>query len=188
MTAKKDFRFGSRASCYYVCIQAKEPKYLPGTATIIGYEKEILAEFGVAEGEYMVTDKNGEPMLDEGTGLPFGRTANIRGHYFDSRAQQEQKGWTDAEHDRVVARLQHLCVQEPQDVWALEDVRLAPPLPGWESLSAARRIAISAELGLVGDALAYERQQNTDPDLIAKLERKVAAQVSDAALEAELVA
>ncbi len=188
MTVKKTFRFGSRASCYYVCIQAREPEYLHGTATIIGYKREILAEFGVAEGEYVVNDKNGDPMLDPGTGLPVGRTANVRGHYFDSRAQQEQKGWSDEEHDRVVLRLQHLCKQEPQDIWSLEDVKVGPPLPSWDNLSAARKVAIAAEVGMLAEALAYESQEATDPELVERLEKKVAALTQEQALESELVA
>ncbi len=189
MTTKKTFRYGSRASMYYVCIQAREPEYLPGTATIVGHKKEILAEFGVADGEYVVTDKNGEPMLDPGTGLPIGRTANIRGHYFDSRAQQEQKGWTDEEHDRVVARLNYLCVREPQDIWALEDVRIGEPIPGWDKLSSARKAALAGELtGILEHALVYERQEAADPELVAKLEKKVAANAQEQALEESLVA
>ncbi len=185
---KQTYRFGSRASCYYVCVQAKEPKYLPGTATIVGHSKEILAEFGVHEGEYVVLDTNGEPMIDPHTGIQVGRTANVRGHYFDSRAQQQQKNWTDEEHDRVVARLQHLCVQEPQDIWALSDVKLGQPWPTYDTTHHNTIPQTAASIGLLGEALNYETQNRNRDSVVAKLRDLIEADTRERAAEEALVA
>jgi hypothetical protein len=174
---KETFRFGSRASAYYVCVQAKEPQYLPGTSTIIGQSKEILAEFGECEGEYEALDRNGEPLVDPGTGQQFGKTANIRGHFFDSREQQRTKGWTDEEHDRVVARLTYLCDHPVHraDIWLLEDVKLAPPWPTYDTTHHNTVIQIARDTGMLGETLNYEVQNKNRPAVTAKLRELLAA-------------
>ncbi len=189
MAEKQTFRYGSKASAYQAIIQGAEPNYLPGTATMVGRTKEIVAEFGAdVSGEYDVLDANGEPLIDDGTGMPVGRTSNIMGHYFDSRQQQAEKNWTDEEHDRVVARLDYLCRIRPEHVWKLEDAKLDAPLPGWNDLSSARKLAISAELGIVGNALQYERQEARDAELVGRLEKKLAAEDEAREQEEALVA
>lgn len=185
---KPTFRYGSKASAFQAIIQGPEPEYLPGTATQVGVKKTIVAEFAEQGGEFDVLDANGDALIDPGTGRPVGKTANIRGHYFDSRMQQEAKGWTDAEHDRVVARLEFLCTTQPGQVWRLEAPRFGEPLPGWDGLSAARKLALAGELGVVGEALNYERQEAADLELVGRLEKKLAVQAAEAEAEDALTA
>lgn len=180
MSEKQTFRFGSKASAHNVLVQGPRPIRHPTTGDVIGHQKELMAEFGECEPEFVVRDINGDPLVDPGTGVAVGSTANIRGHYFDSRQQQEQKGWTDEEHDRVVAQVQRQAKLHPGLLWPIESPRAQEPFPGAAGLGWDKYVEIAVTLGVPGEALAYEKENANRSTVIKKLEAHIAAQAQEA--------
>ena len=181
-------KYGSKASMFQAIVRGAEPIRHPGSGVEIGRQKALVAEFGTSTPEIKVTGDDGEELIDPGTGRPIGRIADVRGHYFDSVVQGREKGWTDEERQMVEQRLDYLCVTQPSQVWHLEDAKLPEPLPGWANLSAARKMALASELGVLAEAAAFERQNDGDPDLIGKLEKKLAEQQAADSVEDALSA
>ncbi len=188
LSEKKTYRFGSKAACHTVIVRGAEPQYAPGTAVIIGRQRELLAEFGEIGPEFQVLDINGDPLLDPGTGRAMGFTANARGHFWDSRVAQETHGWTDEEHDRVVARVQYCCKIDPKHVWELEDVRFDPPWPKYDTTHHNTIPQIASDAGLLGETIRYEQQNKNREALVKKLEALIAKEQEEMDAEGALVA
>jgi hypothetical protein len=188
MTQKETFRFASKASAHTVIVSGNRPIRHPTTGDIIGYTKELVAEFGECEPEQDVFDVNGDPLVDPYTGQQFGKTANIRGHFFDSRQQQEAKGWTDDEHDRVVAQVQRAAAQHPGLLWELKEQKVPAPWPNYDTTDRAKIVDIAQTLGFVGEALAYEKQNRNRSTITGPLEQIILREQQQAADDSALTA
>jgi len=167
--------YGSRAKAFQVILQGRNPVRWDMTGRPIEWTKELVAEFAFHAGEYTFHNQ-----LTDGPDTG----AIIYGHAFDSIAQGEQKGWTQEEHDAVVARIDELCEQQPGEVWQITAPKFEKPWPKYDD-SHHNQVAVLAEqLGLVAESLAYERQNASRPSVIAKLEELLSAKETEEELTA----
>lgn len=128
-----------------------------------------------AEGN-AITDDDGTPML------------SIRGGCFDTDEAAERLGWTPDEKTLVEQKLLSLARDPKEPITLWEPPAPECPLPGWEKLSPARILSISAELGVVAEALAYERATENRAELTAMLEKKLGQAQHDRAVDDALTA
>lgn len=180
--------YESPYSMYQETVQGKEPIYAGASATVIGYTKEIVAEFGKAfpEVDRVTYDREGnpQPVLDVGTGEPL-KSALIVGGVFDLQAQAQEKGWTDEEIEMVRKALDHVCAVAPGLVKRRSAVRAAVPVATYDTLHHKQIPALMEQLGLVGEALNYERENKNRSEVVAKLEELLSKDSVEAALVAE---
>lgn len=182
-------KFGSKYTGYMEILRAAEPILHPRTGVVIDHEKPLIAEFGKFGEEGIVIDpKTGTQLIDPGTGRPLGRVATIHGGQWDSLEWQAEVGATDEERELLEKRLMQSHHRSPTVVWPIEEAKLPAPLANWDKLSAARKIALAAELDVLAEALAYEEQQDTDHELVARLSKKLADRQSASAAEDALTA
>lgn len=151
--------------------------YHPNTGVEIGRVTPLIAEFGKHGGERRVELADGTTEL----------VADIVGHYFSSAAAQDANGWSDEERESVEQTLLRLCVQRPDQIRLVEAARVEVPWPSYLDTHHKRIPALAAELGLLGEAIAYEEQQ-AEPrsGVIAELREKLALVEREQQVEAEL--
>jgi hypothetical protein len=93
---------------------------------------------------------------------------------FDSEVAQRREGWSDEERLMVEAELIEKARLFPDDLLVIEEVRLTPPWPNYDSFSGAQPELlekIHSDGYDYADVLAYERQAQNRPEVIAALER-----------------
>lgn len=95
--------------------------------------------------------------------------AEIWGHFFDSAAQAETKGWSQEDHDMVVQTLDRLCAQTPEYVWEVTHAKAAAPWPTYDATHHNTIATLAETLGLAVEALAYEQQEKNRPAVVEKL-------------------
>ena len=180
--------YESPYSLYQIMVQGKEPIYAGASATIIGYTKEIIAEFGVAgpEVDRVVYDEKGEaqPVLDVSSGMPL-KTAYIIGGVFDLQEQASRKGWTDEEVDMVRSVVDRICREYPAEVKKRAKTKASAPVPTYDTLHHKAIPGLMEQLGLVGEALNYERENKNRAEVVAKLEELLVKDRAEEALVAE---
>ncbi len=171
-------RFRSKAAMLTVGVQGQDPILHPHTGSVIGHKKEISAEFFVSGPEFIPRDAHGDPIAHDEDGSPFA-TADIRGHYWDSIAAQQQQGWTDEEREAAETQVLYFCRTQPDLVWLLEDPVLTAPWPTFDDQDDKKVVEFAVEIGLAREALAYARQQKREK-VVAGLE-KIFAEAEEAA-------
>lgn len=124
----------------------------------------------------VIRDEEGVEMLD------------IRGGCFDTDEAAVRLGWTEEEKAYAEAKLLSLAQNPREPITLWEPPAPECPLPGWEKLSPARILSISAELGVVAEALAYERVTENRAELTAMLEKKLGQAQHDRAVDDALTA
>lgn len=159
--------FGSKFAAFQVLARPLiQQKNMLGD--VIDEKKALVAEFAIHGGEFRVS----HPDAPSGTHL----AAGIRGHYFDSVEAQKANGWTDEERVLVEKAVLSVCNREPAHCWVIEEAKVAEPLPKWEELASSRKLALASELNVLGEAVAWETQNGTDPELLARLTKKFEAE------------
>lgn len=159
--------FGSKYLAYQVlCRPLIVQKNMVGD--VIEEKKPLTAEFAEHYGEFTQP----HPDAPGGTHL----SAGIMGHYFNSEFAQLKNGWTDEERELVEKVLLRECKRFPGDVWLIEEPKAPLPLPKWDELSSTRRLALAGELNVLAEAVAWEAQNGTDPELLARLTKKLEAE------------
>lgn len=140
------------------------------------YRKPIIVSFAVHRGEFKYVD----PMTGrEEIG------ADIAGGFFDSVEAQQREGWTDDEREMVERRLLSLSETWSEAVQPYEEAPVAVPWPTYDAATNYLEIASLAEkLGLLGEALAYERQNKNRDGVVKALEAKLADKQADETLVA----
>ncbi len=140
------------------------PERHPATGDIIGWKiHPLAAAFGKVGDEQMVFNPLTQTMEV---------VADIQGGVYDTAVAQENEGWTDEERVIVETALDKACETTPLFIRKLNPVHVAAPAP-WQTYDAtkdARVVTIAAELGLVPEALRYERENANRPDIVAALE------------------
>jgi hypothetical protein len=147
----------------------------PVTGDIIKTYPKIDVIFGEAGSEFKYRDPD------------TGREevgAEIRGHYFDTEAWQRDGDWTDEDREQVERHLLGKCETVPEWISVHSDPPAVAPWPTYDSTHHNAVAGLSEQLGLVDQALVYERQNKNRDSVIEQLEAKRA----DAAAEADLVA
>jgi len=162
--------YESAYTAMVVHVRDESPIYHHATGVEISRTKRLVADFGVHSGEVSVTD----PLTGQ-----IEQRASIRGGYFDTEEAKERLGWTDDEHDSVVAKLDKICQDEPYLLARVDTRQFAASKP-WPTYDDAhwKSIPLLAEqLGLVEVTLAYERENKKREAVIEALERKMAEPV-----------
>lgn len=151
----------------------------------------LVADFGeglTAPVAQMVAD-DGTPLTPyETLGAEFAQRmqfADVRGGAFDLDAAAQRYEWTEEEREFVARRMLRLCARpEFTDFRLWEPVAPGPPWPTYDDAHHFRVAALAEELGLVPEALAYERATKNRSSVVEGLEAKLGEQ----AVEAELTA
>src|SRR5262249_1405265 len=122
--------------------------------------RELTAEFAMHRGEFQYTDIDGLTQ----TG------ADIAGHYFDLDGQAAQKGWTDEEKELVANRLLRAGGQFPGELRLHTKAPAVKPWPKYDEAHHNQVPVLAEQLGLVAEALAYERENKNRGSVVEKLE------------------
>ncbi len=136
-------------------------------STVLEWQERLAAEFGTLGDEQAVLN----PLTGEMT-----LVADIRTGVYDTLEAQKQNGWTDDERLLVEWKLDEVAAKNPAFVRKLVPQHVAAPAPWqtYDSTGADRVAAVAAELGLVPEALRYERENLNRVTLVAALEAALA--------------
>lgn len=101
------------------------------------------------------------------------KRAFIRGGFFDTEEAKERLGWTDDEHDSVVAKLDKICRDEPYLLARVEHVPVVAnkPWPTYDDTHWKTIPVLAEQLGLTEVALAYEKANKNRQTVVDKLEQ-----------------
>lgn len=161
-------------SCYtamVVQVRDESPIYHQTTGVEISRTKRLVADFGVHGGEVTMTN----PLSGE-----LEKHALIRGRYFDTEEAQQRLGWTDDEHESVVAKLDQICRDEPYLLARVEhrEAEAIKPWPTYDETHWKTIPVLAEQLGLVPVTLAYERA-NKDRESVVELLEKLMGSPTD---------
>lgn len=157
----------------------KEFKQLALTGEIISETPALVAEFAVHGGEYDFINSDG--FAD--------RAADIRLGYFDLDSQAEQKGWGPDEKEIVARHMIRMAEKRPGGDFTLWSKAPAQkPWPKYDETHHNQVAVLADQLGLVGEALAYEQENAKRPSVVAKLNELLNAAQIEAASEESLTA
>jgi len=95
---------------------------------------------------------------------------------YDTRLAQIENGWSDEERELVERALNEEAQRLPDDMIAIEETRTLPPWPNYDSFKGSRDQLLSKieEDGFdFAQALAYERENQNRPEIVAALEQSV---------------
>ena len=159
LPSKTGLIFRSVAAMYRLPVRTESPIYDHGVQ--VGTEKELVLDFGEGSSPFRMVDDNGN-LLDDGRDH-----FNIRGHYAHTLVQGEEKGWTDEE--RALVEKKALATQAPDGHWLHTKPPVGKPWPTYDDKPAAQIPQLASDLGLVAEALAYERENSNRKTVIAAL-------------------
>lgn len=163
----------TKASAHQHIVQGREPvRWLPN-GEAVEYTKELVAEFAHHGGSFSFYN----PL----TGTTD-TAADIRGHFFDSAAQAEEKGWTQEEHDMVVESLDALCDRSGL-VQRVERAKAGKPWPTYDETHHSKIVATAELAGFVPEALQYEQENKNRPAVVEGLRKALEASQEAAAVE-----
>lgn len=152
------FHSPKNAAFRVICSIQRDKRH-PVTGDVIETVPGVTAEFGKLGAQYDYTD----PLTGAtSTG------ADISGHYFDSDLEAVEKNWDADTKEMVERKLLGLCRTQPDRVVLIEReaAKAALPWPTYDSLDAAGVLQLAPALGLVEEALAYERENRDRPTII----------------------
>lgn len=166
-------QYGSKFRAFVVNIRPEVKVYHPHMPVVTNTIPRMAAEFGLHDGEFQYENP------ETGAVDTF---ANIRGFFYDLDADAKEKGWTDEEYQIAQARLDALCDTWPEAIWRLEAQAPTAPWPTYDNTPHGKVALLAGELGLVNEALAYEKYNKNRKSVIEALE----AARQTAAVEEEL--
>src|SRR5262245_42434354 len=170
--------FKSPISMMVVNVIKEVPDWHPATGTYMGVkQRRVAAEFGQAGQEYDYHN----PLTGQAD-----KTVDIVGNYFDTDAEAERNDWTSDEKESVEKRLMACTREIPQWVQLVERVAPIPDKPwaSYNSMHAQKIAKIAIELGVIDEALAYERATKNRPEVIGMLEVQLENERSEMAMTA----
>jgi len=152
--------YGSKASAYQILVRPKRDKWNHDGTVLMETFLPLTAEFAYHGGEFTFHN----PLTgSQDVG------ADIRGHFFDSAQQAEEKGWTQEEHDLVVNAVDRKCKTEPEYVWEVTLAKAEKPWPTYDEMHHSKIVETAITLGLVAESLAYEEQNKNRPSIVEGL-------------------
>lgn len=160
MSIKNGKIYGSKASAYQVLVRSKKDVWNHDGSVLLDTRPPLTAEFAYHGGEFEFQN----PL----TGA-MDRGADIRGHFFDSAQQAEEKGWSQEEHDMVVKIVDQKCQSEPEYVWEVSLAKAGKPWPTYDGVHHNQVPVLAEQLGLVAEALVYEAQNAARASVVEKL-------------------
>lgn len=135
----------------------------PTLPTFIGKINRLAAEFGQPGSEFQYTDAEGNTK----TGV------EIRGYYFDSEIAQELHGWTDEEREEVELSLIKLSGRWPDACTVIDKPKAKLPWPKYNETHFSKIVELADSLGLVQEALAFERENKNRESVVKGLSDKL---------------
>lgn len=156
--------YGSKASAYQILVRPRRDVWNHDGSILMDTIQPLTAEFAYHGGEFTFHN----PLTGS---QDIG--ADIRGHFFDSAQQAEEKGWTQEEHDAVVAAVDRKCKSEPEYVWEVTLAKAEKPWPTYDETHHNQVPTLAATLGLVAAAIAYEEQNKARESVLEKLREAV---------------
>lgn len=149
-----------------ICRKYAPPVYTPDGGAIVREPiRELVAEFGVYGHEYSYTD----PM----TGMQeIG--SDFRGGYFNLDEQAAEKGWDDIEKEIVARHLLNMLDKSWCQFTLHSQAKVAAPWPTYDTTHHSKIVDLAATLGLLGEALRYEKQEKNRPSVIEGLSEALA--------------
>lgn len=172
-------RYHSSIAAYQVLVRPERKVWNRDGDVLIDTVPPLTAEFAYHGGEFAF-DNTLTGARDVG--------ADIRGFFFDSALQAEEKGWSQEEHDLVVSTLDKLCDRTPEYIWHHEAARIEAPWPTYDQTHHNTVPQLAEQLGLVDHALQYEQQNLNRPSIVAKLTETLNFQQAQIAAAEELTA
>lgn len=167
--------YRSKYAAYQVLVRPRQDVWGgPDKTVLVDQIPPLTADFAQHGAEYKVEAPDGSEYT----------ASSINGHFFDSAAAAEALGWSQAEHDAVVAALDRVCAQRPEEVWAHVLPKAEKPWPTYDDTHHKAIPGLAEQLGLVAEALAYEQENKARGEVVASLTEKLEAQNA----EEELVA
>jgi hypothetical protein len=154
--------FRSKYAAYRVKVRSERKVWNAGGTAVIETIPEIVAEFAQHLGEFDYQDETGMPR----------RGADIRGHFFDLDVAAEVNGWSDEDKELVRKVLLMQCKKTPADVWVHETAKPQIPWPTYDSTHHNKIPVLAEELGLIGEAIAYEAANKNRDSVVAALEER----------------
>ncbi len=158
-------QYGSKFKAFVVNIRPEVNVPHPTMPVILNTIPAMVAEFGVHR-----------PEVEVETDAGMERYGDISGHFYDLDADAAQKNWTDEEYQIALARLDSLCETWPEAIWKLEPAVPVAPWATYDQIDANRVAVFAGELGLVREALAYEKATQNRKAVVAALEKQVETQ------------
>jgi hypothetical protein len=152
--------YRSKAAAYQVLVRPEIKKWDATGSVVIDRIPPLTAEFAYHGGEF--------PFRNDLTGA-MDMAADIRGHFFDSAQQAEDKGWSQEEHDIVVKVLDGLCVKAPEYIWEYSAPKVEKPWPTYDDTHHKQIPTLAETLGLVAEALQYEQQNKNRGEVVERL-------------------
>jgi hypothetical protein len=171
--------YQSKASSFVVQVQSRDPIRWNTQGAPVEFSRELHAEFARHLGEFRF-DNELTGSKDIG--------ADIRGHFFDSAQQAEEKGWTQEEHDWVVSEIDRLCSTQPEFVWEFSRPKVPAPWPTYDQAHHKQIPTLAEQLGLVGESLQYEQQNKNRAEIVERLTELVNAATVATVTDEELTA
>ncbi len=153
---------------YCQVVRHRMPLKWNATGTeVLEWQDRLAANFGHLGDEQPVFN----PLTGEMT-----MVADIRTGVYDTEEAQRQEGWSDEERLMVERTLDEVAGRIPGFVRKLTPVHVPAPRPwvSYDETSAERVPGIAAELGLVPEALRYERENLNREGLVGNLEEALA--------------
>lgn len=166
-------QYGSKFKAFRVNIRPEVKTYHPTMGVVLSTVPEMVAEFAVHR-----------PEVEVETDAGMERYGDISGHFYDLDADAEAKNWTDEEYQIALARLDSLCETWPEAIWRLEPVAPTAPWATYDQADPNRIAVFAGELGLVNEALIYEKATQNRKQVVTALQKLAQA----AAVEDELTA
>jgi hypothetical protein len=152
--------YGSKASAYQILVRPKRDKWNHDGTVLMDTFPPLTAEFAYHGGEFSFHN----PLTgSQDVG------ADIRGHFFDSAQQAEEKGWSQEEHDAVVNAVDRKCKTEPEYVWEVTMAKAEKPWPTYDDTHHNQIATLATTLGLVAEALVYESENKNRDSVTEKL-------------------
>lgn len=154
--------FESKPSAFEVLVRSEQKIYQGGVH--IDTVQALTASFATHEGEMTYEDEDGSTT----------KVALIRGHFLDTHEAQIREGWTDEERVLVEKSLEMQCKKTPEWVWVKEIPKAVAPWPSYDKITNYLKVAsLAEELGLVREALDYERATKNREGVVAELEKRL---------------
>lgn len=166
-------QYGSRYKAFRVNIRPQIDEYHPTMPVIVRTIPEMVAEFGVHRDEVQVETPEGVE-----------RFGDIAGNFYDLDADSAQKGWTDEEYQIAQARLDALCQTWPAAIWRITAAPAVAPWPTYDDTHHFKIAALAETLGLVEQALTYERENKAREGVLKALEEKLGVRETEEELTA----
>ncbi len=167
VATRKPSQFKSNYKAMRITARHGHKVYHPVTGSELRDQevKELTADFAVHRGEYSVIDPT------TGKEETF---ADIAGYFYDLDSDAEAKGWTDDEKEMMREHLIFKASELPDMCQIYEHPATLAPWPTYDSTHHNKIPVLAVELGLVGEALAYERENKNRDTVIAALLEKAA--------------